>query len=83
MDGVTGRISQPFGMCSEQKFSLKQVIYAINAGSINAHTDIHGIRYERDPLFGKSDCGTASEFGRTLLIARSHLNDQILYQTER
>ncbi|XP_022644800.1 malectin-A-like isoform X2 [Varroa jacobsoni] len=69
-----------------------QVIYAINAGG-EAHTDIHGISYRRDPLLGRGgrgrsgassgDRGTASAFGRTLLIARSPISDQILYQTER
>lgn len=70
----------------------EQVIYAINAGG-EAHTDIHGISYRRDPLLGRGgrgrsgassgDRGTASAFGRTLLIARSPISDQILYQTER
>lgn len=56
------------------------MIYAINAGG-DDHTDVHGIYYRKDPLTGR--VGTASEYGRTLLIARSHSKDQILYQTER
>lgn len=72
-------------------FSVK-VIYAINAGG-EAHVDVHGISYRKDPLLGRGgrggigsgngDGGTASAFGRTLLIARSPIPDQILYQTER
>ncbi|KAA0201880.1 hypothetical protein HAZT_HAZT006338 [Hyalella azteca] len=58
-----------------------EVIYAINAGG-EAHTDIHGIRYSRDPLADK-DVGTASDFGKNLIIARVPPADQILYQTER
>lgn len=60
--------------------SIGQIIYAINAGG-DAHTDTFGIRYERDPLMGK--VGTASDFGKQLLIGRVPQNDQILYQTER
>ncbi|KAF2363967.1 Malectin [Trinorchestia longiramus] len=58
-----------------------EVIYAINAGG-EAHTDVHGIRYSRDPLTDK-DIGTASDFGKNLIIARVPPADQILYQTER
>uniref|UniRef100_A0A023GP25 Putative receptor-like serine/threonine kinase n=1 Tax=Amblyomma triste TaxID=251400 RepID=A0A023GP25_AMBTT len=59
---------------------LGEVIYAINAGG-EEHVDIHGIRYKRDPLFGK--VGTASDYGKLLVIGRAHKNDHILYQTER
>lgn len=57
-----------------------EVIYAINAGG-DAFTDSLGIKYDRDPLFGK--VGTASDYGKRLLIGRVPPNDQILYQTER
>lgn len=60
--------------------SVGQVIYAINAGG-EAHTDTNGIRYERDPLGGR--IGTASDYGKRLLIGRVPPNDHILYQTER
>ncbi|KAG8225265.1 hypothetical protein J437_LFUL006498 [Ladona fulva] len=59
---------------------IGDVIYAINAGG-EAHTDVNGIRYERDPLLGK--VGTASDYGKQLLISRVPQNDLILYQTER
>ncbi|KAK8788039.1 hypothetical protein V5799_022180 [Amblyomma americanum] len=59
---------------------LGEVIYAINAGG-EEHVDLHGIRYKRDPLFGK--VGTASDYGKLLVIGRAHKNDHILYQTER
>ncbi|GAB6028726.1 Tripartite DNA replication factor [Chamberlinius hualienensis] len=58
----------------------KLIVYAINAGG-DAHTDIHGIYYERDPLHGKD--GTPSDYGRQLLIGRVAPADMILYQTER
>lgn len=64
----------------EEISGLKDVIYAINAGG-DAYSDTNGIRYERDPLFGK--VGTASDYGKQLLIGRVNQNDQILYQTER
>lgn len=60
--------------------SIGQIIYAINAGG-ESHTDTYGIKYERDPLMNK--VGTASDFGKQLLIGRVPANDQILYQTER
>lgn len=63
-----------------QVTSIGQIIYAINAGG-EAHTDSFGVRYERDPLMGK--VGTASDFGKQLVIGRVLQNDQILYQTER
>ncbi|MCL4125670.1 UNVERIFIED_CONTAM: hypothetical protein GTU68_007665, partial [Idotea baltica] len=59
---------------------LGEVIYAINAGG-ETHIDVYGIRYERDPLHDK--LGTASDFGKQLIIGRIPPGDQILYQTER
>ncbi|KAH8041984.1 hypothetical protein HPB51_019725 [Rhipicephalus microplus] len=59
---------------------LGEVIYAINAGG-EEHVDVHGIRYKRDPLFGK--VGTASDYGKLLVIGRAPRQDHILYQTER
>ncbi|KAL5017604.1 hypothetical protein ScPMuIL_007193 [Solemya velum] len=50
----------------------------VNCGG-EAHTDIHGIRYQADYL--KS--GIASDYGKTLMIQRVVPQDQILYQTER
>ncbi|XP_069970344.1 malectin-A [Penaeus vannamei] len=59
---------------------LGEVIYAVNAGG-DAHIDVYGVRYEKDPLTGK--VGTASDFGKQLVIGRVPPGDQILYQTER
>ncbi|XP_064120792.1 malectin-A-like [Macrobrachium nipponense] len=59
---------------------MGHVIYAVNAGG-NAHIDTFGIMYERDPLEGK--IGTASDFGRRILIRDVPIADQVLYQTER
>ncbi|KAE8748667.1 hypothetical protein FOCC_FOCC004680 [Frankliniella occidentalis] len=56
------------------------VIYAINAGG-EAHVDYWGVHYEKDPLTGK--VGTASSYGKQLVIGRVPPEDQILYQTER
>ncbi|CAL4074721.1 unnamed protein product [Meganyctiphanes norvegica] len=63
-----------------QTNGLGEVIYAVNAGG-DAHIDVYGIRYEKDPLTGK--VGTASDFGKQLVIGRVPPGDQILYQTER
>lgn len=60
--------------------SFGEVIYAINSGG-EAFTDSYGIKYDRDPLFGK--VGTASDYGKQLLIGRAPPSDHILYQTER
>lgn len=57
-----------------------QIIYAINAGG-DAHVDHLGVHYEKDPLSGK--VGTASDYGKQLMIGRVPPMDQILYQTER
>lgn len=60
--------------------SLGPIIYAVNCGG-EAHTDSHGIHYERDPLHAK--IGIPSDYGKRLLIGRAQPNDNILYQTER
>ncbi|KFM75936.1 Malectin, partial [Stegodyphus mimosarum] len=60
--------------------SLGEVIYAINAGG-ESHVDSDGIHYRRDPLHGR--IGTASDYGKQLIISRVPRTDQILYQTER
>ncbi|XP_060699714.1 malectin isoform X1 [Hemiscyllium ocellatum] len=57
-----------------------KVVWAINAGG-EAHTDVHGIHFKRDPLEGK--IGRASDYGMRLPIFRSVPEDQVLYQTER
>ncbi|XP_011506008.1 PREDICTED: malectin-B [Ceratosolen solmsi marchali] len=57
-----------------------EVLYAINAGG-ETHVDSYGIRYSKDPLMGK--VGTASDYGKQLLISRVNSVDHILYQTER
>ncbi|KAM9392339.1 malectin [Pholidichthys leucotaenia] len=57
-----------------------RVIWAVNSGG-DAHVDVHGIRYTKDPLEGK--VGKASNYGVRLPILRSSQEDQILYQTER
>jgi len=64
---------------SGEKSLADKVIYAINAGG-ESHTDTYGIRYQRDPL---RSVGTASDYGKQLLIGRVPEDDQILYQTER
>lgn len=58
--------------------SIGDVIWAVNCGG-DAHTDVHGIRYETDPL----KVGISSDYGKTLLVSRVVPQDQILYQTER
>uniref|UniRef100_A0A8C5M4M4 Malectin n=1 Tax=Leptobrachium leishanense TaxID=445787 RepID=A0A8C5M4M4_9ANUR len=57
-----------------------KVIWAVNAGG-EAHVDVHGIHYRKDPLEGR--LGRASDYGLKLPILRSSPEDQILYQTER
>ncbi|CAL1284607.1 unnamed protein product [Larinioides sclopetarius] len=59
---------------------LGEIIYAINAGG-ESHVDTDGIHYRRDPLHGR--IGTASDYGKQLIISRIPRTDQILYQTER
>lgn len=58
---------------------IGEVMWAVNCGG-EPHTDIHGIRYEGDPM---QDTGFASDYGKNLLIQRVVPQDQILYQTER
>lgn len=58
--------------------SVGEVIWAVNCGG-DPHTDIHGIRYQRDPL----QEGIVSDYGKNLHIQRVPAQDQILYQTER
>ena len=57
---------------------IGEVIYAVNAGG-SSHTDLNGVHYQADRL----SSGTASDFGKSLQIARVAPSDQILYQTER
>lgn len=57
---------------------IGEIIYAVNCGG-NAHVDVYGIHYQRDPL----TIGTSSEHGKVLTIRRVFSQDQILYQTER
>ncbi|KAG8183605.1 hypothetical protein JTE90_025156 [Oedothorax gibbosus] len=61
-------------------YCVRDVIYAINAGG-ESHVDQHGIHYRRDPLHGR--IGTASDYGKQLIISRVSRSDQVLYQTER
>ena len=56
----------------------QKVVYAVNCGG-EAHIDVFGIRYARD----SNRVGTASDYGKQLMIARVPQQDQILYQTER
>ncbi|XP_056585710.1 malectin [Triplophysa dalaica] len=58
----------------------ERVIWAVNSGG-DAHTDVHGIHFKKDPLEGK--LGKASDYGLRSPILRSTLEDQVLYQTER
>ena len=57
---------------------LGDVVYAINCGG-ESHTDIFGITYDKD----NNRMGTASDYGKQLIIGRVAQQDQILYQTER
>ena len=57
---------------------LGDIVYAVNCGG-EPHVDVLGIAYDRDP----SRAGTASDYGKQLLIGRVAPHDQILYQTER
>lgn len=57
---------------------IGQVIWAVNCGG-DAHTDIHGIKYQKD--MAKS--GIPSDYGKSLLIQRVVPQDAVLYQTER
>lgn len=69
-----------FALCLfSNALGIGEVIWAVNCGG-ESHTDIHGIRYEADPL---QEVGFASDYGKNLLIQRVVPQDQILYQTER
>merc|ERR1719447_2217107 len=57
---------------------LGDAVYAVNCGG-EAHTDLFGIKYEKDT----NKVGTASDYGKQLMIGRVSQQDQILYQTER
>ena len=61
-----------------QTLGIGEIIWAVNCGG-DAHTDVNGIRYQRDVL----TTGISSDFGRSLMIQRVPPQDQILYQTER
>ena len=61
-----------------QAQGLGEVVFAVNCGG-NAHTDVNGIRYEKD----SATVGTASDFGQGSQIRRVAESDQVLYQTER
>ena len=54
------------------------MVYAVNCGG-EAHIDVNGIHYLRDT----NKMGTASDYGKQLLIGRVSQKDQIIYQTER
>ena len=61
--------------------SLGDIIFGVNCGG-DAHIDIDGIFYQKDPLEEK--VGISSDFGRQYLsIGRVSDSDAILYQTER
>ena len=50
------------------------VIFYLTGGE--AHTDVHGVHYSQDPLTDR-EIGTASDFGRSLIIARVPPADQV------
>ena len=55
-----------------------KVVYAVNCGG-DSHVDILGVHFSKD----SNKVGTASDYGKQLLIGRVPQKDQILYQTER
>lgn len=73
----------------------KLVVDAINAGTCmlctyisissfirtggDAHTDINGVRYRRDPLSGDHN-SVDSDFGRRMSVQKAPPEDEILYQ---
>lgn len=65
-------------LCIPASNCIGEVIFAVNCGG-ESHVDSHGIKYQRDPL----TIGTASDYGRNLVIHRIPQQDQIIYQTER
>ncbi|XP_020282136.1 malectin-B [Pseudomyrmex gracilis] len=78
-DGITATLLVLLAIFTFRSHCL-EVIYAINAGG-DRHVDSYGIRYAKDPLMGR--VGTASDYGKQLIIGRVNTMDQILYQTER
>ena len=66
------------GIIPGKVLSTGEVVYAVNSGG-PAHTDLNGVHYQADKLA----VGTASDFGKSLIIGRVAPPDQILYQTER
>ena len=46
----------------------------------DAHTDVHGVHYSKDPLSDR-EIGIASDFGRSLIIARVPPADQVASYT--
>ncbi|TRY70405.1 hypothetical protein TCAL_17318 [Tigriopus californicus] len=76
-------VSAAFWACllwvlSQEVRGLGEITYAVNCGG-EAHIDVFGIHYQKD----QNRVGTASEYGKQLIIARVPPPDQILYQTER
>lgn len=55
-------------------FVLNHIYFFCTGGE--AHTDVHGVRYARDPHMDR-DVGTASDFGKNLIIARVLPADQV------
>ena len=55
-----------------------EVVYAVNCGGPR-HVDKMGIKYKKDD----NGVGVASDYGKSLSIARVPAEDMILYQTER
>ncbi|XP_006640233.1 malectin [Lepisosteus oculatus] len=77
---VLSLVWEPCGADSGGASLADRVIWAVNAGG-DAHTDVYGIHYKKDPLEGR--VGKASDYGMRLPILRSSPEDQVLYQTER
>nr|XP_015827532.2 malectin [Nothobranchius furzeri]XP_015827533.2 malectin [Nothobranchius furzeri] len=84
---VAGLLATVLSLLSERSWAdsggpslAERVIWAVNAGG-EAHVDVHGIHFKKDPLEGK--IGKASDYGMRLPILRSSPEDQVLYQTER
>ncbi len=53
-----------------------RVVYAVNCGG-EAHVDVFGVKYAKD----SSRVGTASDYGKQLLIARAPAPDQVSIYT--
>ncbi|XP_020486752.1 malectin [Labrus bergylta] len=87
MQLVVGLVAAVLSLLAEQSCAdsggpslADRVIWAVNAGG-EAHVDVHGIHFKKDPLEGK--VGKSSDYGLRLPILRSSPDDQVLYQTER